>query len=85
MGMSRDFEVAIMNGATRIGTSFFKWKNYVIKKINLTTFIDYFTEDGEEVEFARQKQLGAETQPVPRHSRLPKWLLHVHRLVKENQ
>lgn len=35
MGMSRDFEVAIANGATyvRIGTSFFKvGKNYVIKR-----------------------------------------------------
>ena len=34
-------------------------------KDKFNNFIDYFTEDGEEVEVREAKAAGAETQPVP--------------------
>ena len=51
MGMSRDFKEAIQCGSTfvRIGTAFFKQEITMSLKNKFEKFIDYFTEDGEEV------------------------------------
>ena len=40
-------------------------------KDKFNNFIDYFTEDGEEVEVREAKAAGAETQPVPQPQPTP--------------
>ena len=40
-------------------------------KDKFNNFIDYFTEDGEEVEVSEAKAAGAETQPVPQPQPTP--------------
>ena len=40
-------------------------------KDKFNNFIDYFTEDGEEVEVREVKAAGAETQPVPQPQKAP--------------
>ena len=40
-------------------------------KDKFNNFIDYFTEDGEEVEVHEAKAAGAETQPVPQPQPTP--------------
>ena len=51
MGMSRDYKEAIQCGSTfvRIGTAFFKQEIIMSLKDKFDKFIDYFTEDGDEV------------------------------------
>ena len=64
---------ALRDGATyvRIGTSFLNRERTMSLKDKFNNFIDYFTEDGEEVESSRGKSSWAETQPVPQPQPTP--------------
>ena len=68
MGMSRDYDLAIANGATfvALGPHFSNRERIMSFKDRFDRLIDYFTEDGDEydVQEAPAQAVGA-SQPVP--------------------
>ena len=74
MGMSRDYKEAIEFGSTfvRIGTAFFKQERNMSLKDRFDKFIDYFTEDGEDVGTTYQPKAEEPiVTPVPAVQELP--------------